>query len=162
MTRSSDGLNRYLSHLRPDSAAFWLVCLAFALFGVAAISIREAPQLRAAIAGTDGVATVVGRDCGRDVFDYEFTSPAGHTVRDRSSASRAGVVCENLVVGGTVAVRYTQEGRPAHVVGPAPMVYVQRRILLMAGFGLVVVGLSAVVLMAFHERPRRRTRTERR
>jgi hypothetical protein len=162
MKRSSDRLNRYLSHLRPDSVAFWLVCVAFALFGVAAISIGEAPRLRAVLAGADGVATIVGRDCGHGFFDYEFTPPAGRMVRARISASRAGVVCESLVVGGTIAVRYTRDGRPAHIVGPEPMTYVRRRILLMAGFGFVVVGMTAVVLMAFHEGPRRRTRAGRR
>ena len=161
-TRLPD-LDRRLRELRPDSIGFWLVCFAAALFVMTVISSKEAPRLRAAIAGADGVATIVGRDCGRGVFDYEFTPPAGDMVRARISASRADVVCENLAVGGTIAVRYTRDGRrPAHVVGPEPMTYVRTRILLIAAFGLATLGLAALLLIASRERPRRRTRTGRR
>jgi hypothetical protein len=71
-------------------------------------------------------------------------------------------VCESLVVGGAIAVRYTREGRrPAHVVGPEPMAYARTRMLLIAAFGLAAFGLTALVLNTSRERPRRRTRTGR-
>ena len=67
----------------------------------------------------------------------------------RVSASRVGVPCANLMVGATVAVRYTQDGRPGHVVGPDPMKYVRTRSLVIAVFGLAGFGGTALVLIAF-------------
>jgi hypothetical protein len=124
------------------------------VFVAIVLSVHEWPRLRAALSGSDGVATIVRRDCGRDEVEYEFTTAAGDAVSGRSSASRVGVPCANLVVGATVAVRYTRDGRPAHVIGPDPMNYARTRSLVIAAFGLAAFGLTALVLMAFRERPR--------
>jgi hypothetical protein len=75
MMRLDDGLrsvDRRLRQLQPDSLGFWLICLAPALFVAIVLSIQEWPALRAAMAGSDGVATIVGPDCGRDELEYEF------------------------------------------------------------------------------------------
>lgn len=143
------GVDRRLRQLQPNSLGFWLVCLAPALFIVIVLGFKEWPRLRAAMAASDGVATIVGRDCGRDELEYEFRRSAGDAVTGRVSASRVGVPCANLMVGATVAVRYTQDGRPGHVVGPDPMKYVRTRSLVIAVFGLAGFGGTALVLIAF-------------
>ena len=148
-------LDRRMRRLRPGSAGFWLACVPSALFIAIVMSIHEWPRLRAAVAGSDGIATIVSRDCSRDQFEYEFDPSPGDTVRARASASQAGVPCANLTVGATVAVKYIQDGRPAYVVTKDPMRYVRTRVLLIAAFVLATVGLTALVMMAFHERPDR-------
>jgi hypothetical protein len=149
------GLDRRLRQLPPDSLGFWLLCLAPVLFVAIVLSINEWPALRAAIAGADGVATIVGRDCGRDEFEYEFEQAGGNAVRGRSSASRVGVPCANLMLGATVTVRYTQDGRLGHVIGPDPMKYARTRSLMIAVFSLAAFGGTALVFIAFREQPRR-------